>query len=166
LNSLEEKKLINDLETQIKVDKETHNLKTAYQAAKSKWIAGIISLGSLIVLTIIYFLFRSKNRKKAFELSLKEKENQSQEKLLLGIQRERKRISQDLHDDLGGSIAGIQVLTEMISEQTTDTTTKKQMEKLLSVQKEITLKVRELIWFIGNESDMLESLIKYCLHYA
>ncbi|HLV46922.1 MAG TPA: tetratricopeptide repeat protein [Flavobacterium sp.] len=166
LNSLEEKKLINDLETQIKIDKETHNLKTAYQTAKSKWIAGIITLGFLIILTIIYFLFRSKNRKKAFDLYLKEKENQSQEKLLLGIQRERKRISQDLHDDLGGSVAGMQMFTEMICTQTTDSSTQTQLEKLLAIQKEITLKVRELIWFVGNESGTLESLIKYSHHYA
>ncbi len=166
LNSLEEKKLINDLQTQIKVDEERHNLKTAYQTQKMKWFTGIIALGFLIVLTIVYFLFRSKNRKKAFELSLKEIENQSQEKLVLGIQKERKQISQDLHDDLGGSLSGMQMFTEMICGQTTDITTKTQMEKLLSIQKEITLKVREMIWFVGNDSGLLESFIKYSRHYA
>lgn len=166
LNSLKEKELINDLQTQIKVDRETHNLKIAYKDQENKWIYTIIAVAFLSILTIIYFLIRSKNRKKKFELSLKERENKSQEKLLLGIKKERKRISQDLHDDLGGSITGMQIFTEMICAETTDATTKKQIEKLVLIQKEITTKVRELTWFIENNSNSLTTFVKYSRNYA
>src|SRR5690606_39394573 len=43
---------------------------------------------------------------------------------------------------------------------------KNDMNKLLFMQKEITSKVRDVIWFIKNEDDALEGLINYCKNYG
>lgn len=166
LHSLEEKKLINDLQTQIKIDEEAYQLKAAHTAQKNKLLMLSVIPVFFILVLLIYFYYRTAAARKEFNLSLKKVEFKAQEQLISNIHDERKRISQDVHDDLGASITGMQIFTEMITDRTTNPELKKDMDKLLFMQKEITSKVREVIWFIKNEDSLLENLIKYCKNYG
>lgn len=166
LSLLEEKKLINDLQTQIKVEEETHNLKTAHQAQKNKLLLLSVIPVFFILGLLIYFYYKTASARKEFNLSLKKVEIEAQEHLMFNIHKERKKISQDVHDDLGASITGMQIFTEMIADKTTNPELKNDMNKLLFLQKEITSKVRDVIWFIKNEDDALEGLINYCKNYG
>ncbi len=166
LSLLEEKKIINDLQTQIKIDEETLNLKTAHQAQKNKLLLLSVIPVLFILVLLIYFYYKTATARKEFNLSLKKMEVQAQEHLMFNIHKERKKISQDVHDDLGASITGMQIFTEMIADKTTNPELKNDMNKLLFMQKEITSKVRDVIWFIKNEDDALEGLINYCKNYG
>lgn len=166
LHSLEEKKIINDLQTQIKVEEETHNLKIAHQAQKNKLLLLLVIPVFFIIVLLIYFYYKTASTRKEFNLSLKKVEIDAQEHLMFNIHKERKKISQDVHDDLGASITGMQIFTEMIVDKTTNPELKNDMNKLLFMQKEITSKVRDVIWFIKYENDALEDLINYCKNYG
>jgi len=166
LHSLEEKKLINDLQTQIKIDEEAYQLKSEHIKQKNKLLILSVIPVFFIFFILVYFYYKTATARKEFNLSLKKVEMQAQEHLMFNIHNERKRISQDVHDDLGASITGMQIFTEMITDRTTSPELKNDMNRLLLMQKEITSKVREVIWFIKNEDSLLENLIKYCKNYG
>lgn len=71
-----------------------------------------------------------------------------------------------MHDDLGTSLSGMRIYTEILTNKTVDEKSKKEHLKLLEMAKEVTLKVRDIVWTLDNKNDFIDNLIWYCNHYA
>lgn len=166
LFTLEEKKIIDNVQTQIIIERETHNLKLQQAKESAFYTLLLVSLSILLVSAIIWFIYSRRLRERQNEITIRQKELESEQKILHSTQNERRRISQDMHDDLGTSLSGMRIYTEILTNKTVDEKSKKEHLKLLEMAKEVTLKVRDIVWTLDNKNDFIDNLIWYCHHYA
>ena len=82
------------------------------------------------------------------------------------VEQERSRISAELHDDIGGGLTAIRLLSEMNLEKNGDDSTRKYLEKISSSSNELIQKMNEIVWAMNINNDNLQSLISYTRQYA
>ena len=99
--------------------------------------------------------------KKKFRLQLLRAEQEH------ALERERGRIAQDLHDDLGSSLTRISLLSGLLR---TDKDNPEQVEAhaiRLSQSADQTVRaLEEIVWAVRPDSDSLQSLVDYITHFA
>lgn len=166
LFSIEKNRQIEDFNTEIQIEKRTNILKIKHAKQKNELLLLSFALGGIALLITAYFLRLKARNKRKYEYQIKQQEVEAEKQTLLGVYEERKRISRDVHDDLGSSISGIKMLSEMIYDQTTDPLLKQSHAKLLNMQTEITEKVRDIIWMLNYENNTLDKLVWYCRRYS
>jgi len=83
------------------------------------------------------------------------------------LEHERGRIAQDLHDDLGSSLARISLLSGLAK---ADATHPAQLEahlaKIAEAADETVRALEEIVWAVRPGSDSLQSLVEYIAHFA
>jgi len=134
----------------------------------------------LLVLAVLYYLrnYELKKRKIKNELLLKEEKEKAklieiqlraekaelQTKALesekeLDKQIMRARIASDLHDEIGGNLSSITLLSSIINnDDQVSPVLKKQILNINHAAKSSTESIRDIIWFINPTSDKLSSL--------
>ena len=83
------------------------------------------------------------------------------------LERERARIAQDLHDDLGSSLTRISLLSGLLR---ADKANPEQVElhasKLVQSADQTVRALEEIVWAVRPGSDSLQSLVDYIAHFA
>ena len=83
------------------------------------------------------------------------------------LERERARIAQDLHDDLGSSLTRLTLLSGLVK---ADKDNPEQVEvhanKLSHAADQTVRALEEIVWAVRPGSDTLQSLIDYTAHFA
>ena len=83
------------------------------------------------------------------------------------LERERARIAQDLHDDLGSSLTRLTLLSGLIR---ADKDNPEQVEahagKLAESANQTVRALEEIVWAVRPGSDTLQSLVEYIAHFA
>lgn len=125
----------------------------ALQLSKQKAIRHGLSAGFVLLFITGFLLFRS------FRLRKKLEQQQA-------IINERKRISADLHDDVGSGLSRIMLLTELVKNEAKTPEMHKEAEKIASISKELSANISEIIWALNSNNDYLESLVAYIRRYA
>ncbi|MFY0629330.1 MAG: sensor histidine kinase [Flavobacteriaceae bacterium] len=112
------------------------------RAQRNTWVISISSL--FIILLLIFFLNQNKLRQKNLSLELSKKETESQVEVLnasiAGEEKERKRISQELHDGVLGRLFGSRMglgYLGLESDSERQNQYQKYLEELQSIEKEI-----------------------------
>lgn len=82
------------------------------------------------------------------------------------VEQERSRISAELHDDIGGGLTAIRLLSEMSLEHNRNSDSSKYLEKISSSSDDIIQKMNEIVWALNNNNDNLQSLIAYTRQYT
>src|SRR6478609_1573465 len=83
------------------------------------------------------------------------------------LERERGRIAQDLHDDLGSSLARISLLSGLAREDRGDPQqVLTHMNKIAQAAEETVRALEEIVWAVRPGSDSLQSLVEYIAHFA
>lgn len=82
------------------------------------------------------------------------------------VEQERSRISAELHDDIGGGLTAIRLLSEMNLETNTDSSSRKYLEKISASSNELIQKMNEIVWALNINNDNLQSLVSYTRQYA
>jgi len=82
------------------------------------------------------------------------------------VEQERSRISAELHDDIGGGLTAIRLLSEMNLETNTDMSSRKYLEKISNNSNELIQKMNEIVWALNVNNDNLQSLVSYTRQYA
>jgi signal transduction histidine kinase len=99
--------------------------------------------------------------KRKFQLRLQRIESES------ALERERARIAQDLHDELGSSLTRISLLSGLLR---TDKDHPAQVElhagKLSQSADQTVRALEEIVWAVRPGSDTLQSLVDYITHFA
>ncbi len=121
------------------------------------WFASLIAFGLLVgVGTTVRVLERRKFR---FALQRAAQAN--------ALERERARIAQDLHDDLGSSLTRISLLSGLLR---ADKDHPEQVEahagKLVQAADQTVRALEEIVWAVRPGSDSLQSLVDYMAHFA
>jgi signal transduction histidine kinase/ligand-binding sensor domain-containing protein len=82
------------------------------------------------------------------------------------VEQERSRISAELHDDIGGGLTAIRLLSEMSLEQDASPATSRYLKKISASSNELIQKMNEIVWALNVNNDNLQSLIAYTRQYA
>ncbi len=82
------------------------------------------------------------------------------------VEQERSRISAELHDDIGGGLTAIRLLSEMSLEHDSHHPTSKYLERISASSNELIQKMNEIVWALNINNDNLQSLIAYTRQYA
>lgn len=83
------------------------------------------------------------------------------------LERERARIAQDIHDDLGASLTQISLLGELtLRDPQTPDHTRHRLERSQSAVRELHRSMDEIVWATNPRHDSLESLANYTARFA
>ena len=99
--------------------------------------------------------------KKKFQRRLQRVEQES------ALERERARIAQDLHDDLGSSLTRISLLSGLLRADRDHPAQVELHAGKLSLAADQTVRaLEEIVWAVRPGSDTLQSLVDYITHFA
>jgi signal transduction histidine kinase len=77
------------------------------------------------------------------------------------LERVRLRIAGDLHDELGGNLSGIVLLSRRVRRQETlGERERSELDELARIATQTTQSVRDIVWFINPSCDTLEEMIQ------
>lgn len=139
-------------------DKTLHWTFTIQSPLWKRW--WFILLILLIAFGIIWALVRAYYLKK---LALQKAEAGKQQ----AIEKERNRISKDMHDDLGSGLTKIAILSEVAKKQMPEPEkAKEQLEKISQSSRELVDSLQDIIWILNPANDTLESLAAYIREYT
>ncbi len=82
------------------------------------------------------------------------------------LYKERDRITADLHDEIGGGLSTIRILSDIHKNVNDVETHKKFAEKIAEVSEDLSQKMRTIIWTLKPENDELISFVQYVNEYA
>ncbi|WP_162996517.1 sensor histidine kinase [Mucilaginibacter celer] len=115
------------------------------------WLQIMAVIGAIV---IVFFLVR-KYYLSIIGLQKKDYENE------LALQRERQRISSEVHDDLGASISGIKLRTELLSNKVADQPAFKDIDGIHEAITDISTQMRLIIWSLDPENDEVSNLVNF-----
>jgi len=125
------------------------------------WQAGwFIALASLGLLASVGGTVRMvEKRKHQRRLKLLEQER--------ALERERARIAQDLHDDLGSSLTRISLLSDLArADKDSPGQVEAHAQKISQSAGQTVRALEEIVWALRPGSDSLQSLVEYIAHFA
>jgi len=83
------------------------------------------------------------------------------------LERERARIAQDLHDDLGSSLTRISLLSDLArADKDNPALVEAHARKLAQSAGQTVRALEEIVWALRPGSDSLQSLVEYIAHFA
>ncbi|MEW6304479.1 MAG: two-component regulator propeller domain-containing protein [Verrucomicrobiota bacterium] len=83
------------------------------------------------------------------------------------LDRERARIAQDMHDDLGARVTQIGLLSERVKRQTKNPSEVGQLaERILTTTREVVDTLDEIVWAVNPKNDTLDRVGPYIAQYA
>ncbi|BAP29091.1 sensor histidine kinase [Chryseobacterium sp. StRB126] len=139
---------------------------------KNTYIIAMALMGFFI--GFIIFLILLHNKKQTLfirEKQLKEAEYQNQllQKELQqqrSIEKERERISHDMHDDLGAGISALKLQAEFLKYKIEDNDLQHDIDELLKTSDEMNISMREMLWSLNSGNDTLGSFVDYAILYT
>jgi signal transduction histidine kinase len=118
------------------------------------------TLAALAALTVVSATVRLIEKRK-FQRQLQRAEQES------ALERERSRIAQDLHDDLGSSLTRISLLSELLrADKDNPSQVALHASKLALSANQTVRALEEIVWAVRPGSDTLQSLVDYITHFA
>lgn len=82
------------------------------------------------------------------------------------LENERQRIAQDMHDDIGSSLSALSLLSEIAQYKQSPEDLKADIEKINQSSRDLSDKIREVIWTVSASNDTLANLISYIHRHA
>jgi len=83
------------------------------------------------------------------------------------LERERTRISQDMHDEVGARLTEIGILSELAKKDIEDPRQAElQIQKISQTSREVIANIGEIIWAINAKNDSLDDLVAYMREYT
>ena len=121
------------------------------------WFRGLVAM--LLFAAAVATVRVVEQRKFRLQLQRAEQEH--------ALERERARIAQDLHDDLGSSLTRISLLGSLLR---ADRNHPEQIEihadKIAQAADQTVRALEEIVWAVRPGSDTLQSLVEYIAHFA
>ncbi len=79
------------------------------------------------------------------------------------LERERTRIAQDMHDEIGAKLTRISFLSELAAQ---DHKASEQVESIAQTSRDLLKALDEIVWAVNPKNDTLEHLAAYLAQYA
>lgn len=124
---------------------------------KRWWFIALISVLFLLLLIYVVRYISQRNLKEKL-LRLEKKQ---------AIEKERNRISQDMHDELGSGLTKIAIMSEVVKKQLAEPEKAKyQLDNISTSSRELVDNLQDIIWTLNPKNDTLDSLVAYTREYA
>ncbi|PWU14742.1 MAG: histidine kinase [Verrucomicrobia bacterium] len=124
---------------------------------QAKWVIGLSLLGLALSAGGAVRIVEKKRHRRHLK-------NLEQER---AIERERARIAQDLHDDLGSSLTRISLLSDLVKGDKKDPEqVEAQADKIQQSSMQAVRGLEQIVWALRPGSDTLQSLVEYIAHTA
>ncbi len=124
----------------------------SFQIKSPFWQTGwFYLLAGIALSTGIYILFHFRLRQK------------------IGLLEIRNRVSQDLHDEIGASMSGINLLSQIASEKLQNNKPEEAAEYLLKVNnysQDVIEKLGDMVWIFNPQNDSIEKLLQRIRSFA
>lgn len=117
------------------------------------------SLVSVFVVGLIWLIFYIRRQR------LEEKRRMEEEKRT-ALELERQRIARDVHDDLGSGLSALSLQTAMAQYKSSPQDLKADLSKIHHAARDLSGKIREVIWTVSSKNDTLANLLSYLNQYA
>jgi signal transduction histidine kinase len=122
--------------------------------------AWFLALSSLSLLTLFVLIVRYVSQRNLRERILVLEKEQA-------VERERNRISRDMHDGLGSGLTKIAIMSEVVKQQLDDPgKARLQLENIAESSRELVDNLQDIIWVLNPQNDTLESLAAYIRAYG
>jgi len=119
-----------------------------------------ISLASVLLLSVVGITVRVVEKRK-FQRQLQRAEQEH------ALERERGRIAQDLHDELGSSLTRIALLGELLrADKDQPAQVEAHAKKLAESADQSVRALEEIVWAVRPGNDTLQGLVDYIAHFA
>jgi signal transduction histidine kinase len=83
------------------------------------------------------------------------------------VEKERMRIAQDMHDEIGGKLSRISFLSDMACQNVLPSSDAgKQMDQVSETARDVIRTVDEIVWAVSPRNDTLDSAIHYICRHA
>ncbi|NCS90158.1 MAG: hypothetical protein GW789_15680, partial [Ignavibacteria bacterium] len=83
------------------------------------------------------------------------------------INKERSRIAQDLHDEIGANLTQIAMLSELVNQENSETSSGKiSLSKVAEAAKSGVNNLSEIVWSLNPKHDNLEKVVSYIQEYT
>lgn len=103
--------------------------------------------------------------KENLKLENKRKEFEKQIAILQAQQEERNRISRDIHDELGGGMTAIRLMSELAKERMKSQEIP-EIEKISASANDLLTKMNAIVWSMSQSNDSISNLVAYIRNYA
>jgi len=123
---------------------------------KTWWFISLLFLSGFMLTA---FLIRRMQEIK-FKTRLSELERRN------AVDRERLRISQDMHDELGSSLTQIAILSEILKKQKSPDEMLTMIDKISGISRSVIDDLGEIIWAMNPKNDNLASFASYLRQHA
>ena len=143
---------------EISVSSDSWNLNLEVLPPYWKTVSFRISVFFLIALLSFYIIRTYIQRRLEKQRILFEREQ--------AVEKERARISGELHDDIGGGLTAIRLLSEMNKDKSKYESSRIFFGKISASSNELIQKMNEIVWALNVNHDNLQSLIAYTRQYA
>lgn len=126
---------------------------------------GLIGLTILILLSYRFYHQRQKLQEQRELNFRKERELLQLKAVMKGREEERKRISAEIHDDIGSSLTAIIYMTNNLNDKD-HVSRLNAIDKIKSTASNVVEKMNEIIWSMNKDYDSLDDLITYIRYHA
>jgi signal transduction histidine kinase len=82
------------------------------------------------------------------------------------LEQERVRIAMDLHDDIGGNLTALTLMTNILKEKTENAADRKLIDKIGEASDKMVQDMNEIVWALNISNDTLISLMSYIRQYV
>ncbi|MGD8307409.1 MAG: triple tyrosine motif-containing protein, partial [Ignavibacteria bacterium] len=82
------------------------------------------------------------------------------------LEKERARISQDMHDDVGTSLSEIAISSELLKKKFKENGAEKHISDISDRAAKVIDNISQIIWAINPRNDPLENLVAYLRHFS
>ena len=114
------------------------------------WFYGLLLLLAVaVIIVILQFINQRKLKKQLAEL---EKQRE--------MDKERQRISREMHDDIGAGLTQITMISESVKNKT-GSNNEKELEDIAATSRKLVSSMSEIIWSLNPENNSLENLTAY-----
>jgi len=124
---------------------------------ETSWFLLLNTFGGLALVVVI--VRYSERRRVQRRLERAERER--------AVEKERSRIAQDIHDELGANLTEIALLSEFAQDPTASRVqVRADMQKITAKARNLTQKMDEVVWAVAPQNDSLEKFTTYTCSYA
>ena len=116
----------------------------------------------ILLFSILFLLYFPVSR--FFEKRLTAQKIDLEKKQLL--EQERVRIAMDLHDDIGGNLTALTLMTSILKEKTENVGDRKLIDKIGEASDKMVQDMNEIVWALNISNDTLISLMSYIRQYV
>ncbi len=120
------------------------------------WFYALIGLIIVLMILLIWKFNQTRKIKKQLAILAVQQ----------ALDKERKRIAGDMHDEIGSGISRIALLTQVLKQQIKDENLHGNLDKLKSISQDLGGQLNEMIWSVNPEQDKLDRLLGYIRYYV